>query len=319
MDETYRPRKSYRNEAIAGLIIFFGMFAANVGISLHDGKISVLIFIGGFWAFLIGLSVWTLLKYYRGSLTIQNGLIRQKGVVQEKTLILDDLKRVIWKCRPHEKIILKGDAKTIKISLDQYLAEQRLEIIQCVRSSAHQDVQQDWDEFNFKIVKHYAHPTEERPIQEGDRVITRNSYNKYFAPAAVLATVLGIGFAWHLGQFRLLLVPIPILFFWGLFWRTWPAQYVISQRDQKREHEAMLELGGCVGLVIAGLTLWYFAKPFLPYPMVWGFGVVFVWTGVLLVRLHRFEQRRLCQDAEEWKQAAREWEKKEAKRASGEV
>jgi hypothetical protein len=147
----FRPRKACLIWGILGVIVFISFLAMSVYLGVNDGSVFLGFLFGAFWGFWIVCSVWTVLKYFRDSLAIQNGTIVYRGVRSHKSLTFSDLVEVRWKRTGFGVIVLLSKSDKVKVCLDNFTPEQRLRIISWLRKSAPQSIQQRWEPFCFAV------------------------------------------------------------------------------------------------------------------------------------------------------------------------
>lgn len=174
MNDVFHLRKYYRNLAIGCLLFFAGMMAMSIGAFVRDGETLAAVVLGGLWGFFVGLSVWTLLAYYRESLRIQDRTVTHKGIFRTKSIRLPQIVDLRWRV-PRAIVLRSGDAK-ISVELHNFEPAEQRRLIHLLRRSVPRSVQRDWDRFCYKAAIPLVQRCGERPLGEGAVLLTRHHF-----------------------------------------------------------------------------------------------------------------------------------------------
>jgi len=103
---------------------------------------------GLFWACFVLLGVFLLLLHRRYRLWVNADSVRQRGVLQDRTLDLSTVTELKWRRFPTGgSVRLSGVDGTLKIELGNFVQDQRDDVIAILRDATPEDRQYGWDEF----------------------------------------------------------------------------------------------------------------------------------------------------------------------------
>ena len=171
MDETFYLRTYHRNFALIGILcsvlftaasyLYFGLTNA-----LENEPRFVIYFPLFPLLFFGGICSWLLLTYLRASLTLRNGQVLQNGVFRRKQIDLHCVDSLRW-THPNN-IVLRSGHERLKIELEQFTIEQRLQIIRHLRQCVPLTAQSEWPRFCHLFALPLTRHGETRIPKEGE-------------------------------------------------------------------------------------------------------------------------------------------------------
>ena len=238
MNETFRMKRSIRNEMLTCLAFFIAIDIASVCGFLLDPKcphplIAALV-VGAFWScFIIGCLL-ALLAYWKYRLIIEDDHIIKVGIFTTRELRLGDVTEARWRLRPTGGgVMLVTPDVRMKIHFNEYTTEQRDALVRHLRAELGPAVHTGWTLFAYLIT---SGETKERVPQEGDVVVDRRRWDRLFLGMLPLFAATGAYLAWQADRWAFLFVPfVPLAFLWLLIRFATPAKGLTRQPLSKEE------------------------------------------------------------------------------------
>jgi hypothetical protein len=246
-------RRGYFTSELIALVIFVLMaFASAYGMWIEtkpDRRLWGVLLFSSLWGIMAILPAWILLAYWRESLTIANGSVRQQGVVRQRELQLKDVNQAEWRLVKGGGLKLRTSSETISIYFDNFEPAERLWLIRHFRDSLSDGIQENWPLFCHRIAVPLRDLDVRQPCGPDDVVLTRRRWDWYFIPFIVVATVFGV-VAWlKLGLPRMLAAPLLPITLWLILRLGTPKEGMKTKRmtresDQGRAAIAAGSWGG---------------------------------------------------------------------------
>jgi hypothetical protein len=199
------------------------------------------------------LSLWGLLECLLARLEIDDDLIVRADLFCTRSVCLSGLTAVRWRLR---SVVLISPAGHLRIPLDLIERHQILEFVRRLRNAVPIEQQTGWEWFFQCSVLHMIRC--QLLPGPGEFVATRRRWNVIFAIALIPAAAVG-WFSWHVTrQPRLLLIPLSLLPFWLLVWRSTPRRGMIVRSSLDKVHGSRafliqwlcIFLLACTGMVV---------------------------------------------------------------------
>jgi hypothetical protein len=161
----YRHRRFWLYLGIFSTIFFLAMDICittaayfNIDGSLSHPKLVALGF-ALFWSGFTVLGALLILSYIRSRLLICDIYIEYVGVFNRKIMALHKITQVLWRITPiGDNIVLRTSDLKIKIELDCYDKNQKMELTDFFRNNINHDLQNGWERFS----KRFSEPPEQR-------------------------------------------------------------------------------------------------------------------------------------------------------------
>ena len=119
----------------------------NIDGSFPRPKLAALIF-GLFWSGFLLLAVWVILAYFRERLFLAGKTIVQLSIIRSRAIDCEHVILVKWRCWPvGGSIVARTHFEKITIYLDNFMAEEREEIIRFFRETFTPVIQDNWSRF----------------------------------------------------------------------------------------------------------------------------------------------------------------------------
>lgn len=151
----YRLRTSLRNLGIVGTAFMVGMTVFSVAAWLGqpaNEPVNMPIVISVFLLF-VALYVYFLLLYHRYRLFVGDSWIRQTSILRDKQMELEMIQELKWQCVPQGgSVRLSGIADELTIGLGNLEKQDRLQLIDFLRSSIAENKQIGWQKFEDRFV-----------------------------------------------------------------------------------------------------------------------------------------------------------------------
>ncbi len=163
-----RVRKSYLILGVVCAIGFaaIGTWSVVVAASNIDGSfphpIPMAVFSGIFWGAWFLLSLYIIAASRREKLTVTSHSITQEGVFRSRTTAMSDVTSVKWRTWPVGGIVIRYPHSRIKIHFDNFLTNERKELISRLRELISEDCQDNWDVFISSQQAIPTHPQKSR-------------------------------------------------------------------------------------------------------------------------------------------------------------
>jgi hypothetical protein len=223
---------------VVGIASAYGMWID----AAPDRRLWGVLFFSSFWGVMASLSAWTLLAYWRESLTISNGSVTQQGVIREREIQLEDVNAAEWRLVKGGGLKLRTSSETVSINLDNFEPGERLWLIRHFRDSLPDGVQVNWPLFCHRIAVPLRDRDVRRPCGPDDVVLTRRRWDWYFIPFVLVATVFGI-VAWlKLGLPRMLAAPLLPIPLWLLLRLKTPKEGIKTKRMTRESDQGRAAL-----------------------------------------------------------------------------
>ncbi|QDT43708.1 hypothetical protein Pan241w_38100 [Gimesia alba] len=316
VSRTFRPRKHYRNQGIGFLLFFVTVGIASVYAmwvdTPPDRRMYLMVFVGLFWSFWAGGSLWMLLAYKYESLTIREETVIQQGVLFSKELDLSRIKQVRWKLIQGGGITLLSLTDKMKIYLDNFEREERLWLIHYFQHRLSESVQEGWELFCHRIavpLQEYNPDVVQTPAPD-EVLLTRKRWDWYLIPTILIFTVGATLATWKFQLPNLLVGPVIPLVLWLMLRYSTPKRGMVSKRISSQTYlKSMLIFEAwwlSVGLIGYGL----FQLIVLPAPwnLVAGYSLAGAWFLGLLWKAHRVDCLKNKQDQTDVKLSLQKWE-----------
>ncbi len=310
MDATFRHRRRNLHLAIACIPGFLAWAALNLFVFVVMAKpnvdrLAAAAVMGGLPLVMAGLSLWTLIAYWREELTIRDGRIVFRGVVRRKEIGLSELVEARW--RPESRrLILRGESTRITVDLRNYEEDDRNRLIDLLRSAIRPEIQTDWALFAHKVG--YRRPRVDRTKPRPDEaLLTRVRWDRYLVPLLVMSSLAGIA-SWKVtGEPRFLVTPLILLGAWAFARMVIPRDGVVSTK---------LSASAPPGSFLRFLLLWTLAalscliahetfRSRMAHPEAVRIVGALIWVGGLLFEAHKEDRRQRRRDREAADQAAK--------------
>jgi hypothetical protein len=207
-----------------------------------DRRLWGVLFFSSFWGIMASLSAWTLLAYWRESLTIANGSVRQQGVVRQRELQLKDVNQAEWRLVKGGGLKLGTSSETVTIYLDNFEPGERLWLIRHFHNWVPEGIQENWPLFCHRIAVPLRDRDVRQPCGPDDVVLTRRRWDWYFIPFIVVATVFGV-VAWlKLGLPRMLAAPLLPITLWLILRLGTPKEGMKTKRMARESDQGRAAL-----------------------------------------------------------------------------
>jgi hypothetical protein len=311
---TFRPKRLYLYLGLGGVIGYPAWAVIGIWIDLtepcvpHRG-ISLAIMCG-IPAAMGVLSAYLLAAYCRERLTIQGNQITIQGVFRRVEIGLRDVTEARWRLGPEGgSVVLKTATTRVPIDFGTYERDEKVQIIDHLRSVIAPGVQTNWNLFDYKITAPLREPKRTKP-GPGEVLLRRNRWDRYLVPGVVSAAVVVVVVWWIMGELRFLAAPVFPVLFWLMMRTLTPAEGMIAQKlsfSMSTELSRLILFLLLWGLVAFGGVMTVEAlRPRLGHPdTVLGIGMV-VWFSVLFFEAFRSDRRSSRRDREAAGLAAKE-------------
>lgn len=151
----YRMRRYflYLGAACAAGFAATGIFSTLAALWNIDGSfprpgLFALVF-GLFWSVPTMGSIWLIVASLRDRLSLGDGEIVQQGVLWLRTVRLEDIHRVRWRLWPEGgSVVVHAPTARIAVYFGNFTREDRREIIEFLRKSIAEDIQENWSPFD---------------------------------------------------------------------------------------------------------------------------------------------------------------------------
>lgn len=149
-----RIRRSYLITGIVCAVVFAAIGtvsvlppALNIGGSFPH-PIRMAVFFGVFWgAWFVG-SLYLIAASYRGKLTVTSQSITQEAVFSVQTTAISDITTLKWRAWPiGGSIVIRYPNSQMKIHFDNFLANEREQLVNRLRKLISEDCQENWEVF----------------------------------------------------------------------------------------------------------------------------------------------------------------------------
>lgn len=164
-----RVRKSYLIIGAVSAIGFagFGIWSVFASALNIDGSfphpVLIAIFAGFFWGGWFLASLYVVAAYFREKLTVTSQSITQKGVFRTRATAISDVTSVKWRAWPvGGSIVIRYPHSRMTIHFDNFITDEREQLISCLRELISEDCQANWDVFVSSQQPAPAHPQESR-------------------------------------------------------------------------------------------------------------------------------------------------------------
>ena len=159
----YRIRNSYLAVGVICTAFFVAIGVTSVIVAWWniDGSFrfpkSTAIGFGIFWSAFTALGVWIILAYYRERLFASNQGIRQRGCIRSRTVMFDEVVSGRWRRYPNGgSLVLRSPDRKIVIYFDNFSPDERIELIQFLRSALDDKRQVNWTDFELALFSNRA-------------------------------------------------------------------------------------------------------------------------------------------------------------------
>ncbi len=314
--KVFRLRKYYRNLGVCGLILSATMgitcLLVEMGDVPADREHPLLIFFTSFFTFLSGAYLWIVLSYYYATLTIHGRNIIEQGVLRRKELDLDHIRQLRWIASPLGGIKLQSLTEKITIHLDNFPCEDKLWIVEYLRTQIPASAQEGWDLFCHRVALPLRrYDPQALPVPDNDEVLlTRKRWNRLLLPWILLFTVGGVLAAWKFNLPRLLSAPLLPIIIWLSMRYSTPQQGMVSQKiSTDKELSSFLIFSGVLLLVY--LTILVVLK-WIDIPLI--NNTMFMacltlgWMAVVFWKCYQHDKIRHKKQLEASKVSVKEWE-----------
>jgi hypothetical protein len=306
MDETFRLRRSYRNQGLGFLLGFLAWAAVNLYVLRTDATIPhsvalAFLFLGVPLS-MAGLSALMLVAYWQARLIIHDGLVTDRGVFREKSINLRDVTEARW--RVHQdggSVVLRTGSARVVITFGNYEAAERERIIVYLRSALPPEIQVGWNLYAYKVEPFESRPPRTEPGPD-EVLLGRNRWDRYLLPAFAmigLAASVAWWFTGELRPFTVLLLPVGL---WAYLRFNTPAEGMVVHKlsasfspDEVQFYRFTLlwVLVAVAGLVLNG----YLRRGGEPFDTIVIVGLV-AWFGVFLYKVYLLDRRTARRDRE---------------------
>lgn len=150
MKELFTTRRAHLRVGLLSLAFFSSMVVLSV-LAAYDApvnrKIPIALSVGGFWSFWVVLSVWTVVAYFKESVTLSDAEVRLTHVFGERTIVLTEILRACWKMRYSRlslKLVLRDGREMIHF--ENYRPDQQRQLIEYFRNRVSLQLQEGWSE-----------------------------------------------------------------------------------------------------------------------------------------------------------------------------
>ena len=315
-ENRFRLRNKYRNVSVAGLVLALIMA---IGMTLKiraeappDRQMSQMIFAGSLCTFFASISLWLLLSYYFASLTIQGNKLIDQGVLRRIELDMDRIRQLRWIASPFGGIKLQSLTEKITIHLDNFPCEDKLWIVEYLRTQIPASAQEGWDLFCHRVALPLRrYDPQALPVPDNDEVLlTRKRWDRLLLPWILLFTVGGVLAAWKFNLPCLLSAPLTPTALWLFLRFSTPKQGMVSQKlSADKETSSFLIFSG--GMVLVFLTilvgLKFIELPFLDNDM-FMICLTLIWMPVVFWNCYQHDKIRHKKQLEASKTSVKEWE-----------
>jgi hypothetical protein len=257
MIETLRMKRSIRNSMLVCLPFFIAVGIASVWVFLFDPKgphsLSVALVMGAFWSFWVVACLWCLLAYWKYRLIVEGDRVTKVGIFTRNELWLGDVAEARWRTWPRGgSLVLKSFDCRMAIDFNEYTDEQRDALVRHFRANLDPAVQTGWMLFAYQVT---SGETKEREPQEGDVVIDRRRWDRFFLRMLPLFMATGAYLAWQADRWGFLFVPlVPLAFLWVPLRFATPAKGLTCQPLSKEEWApGQLRMFSAIGLSILAM------------------------------------------------------------------
>ncbi len=309
MDETFRLKRSYRNQGLGFLALFLAVDVAALYLVRQSDPtiphpVALACLILGVPSFMAGLAVWMLAAYWRSSWTFRNGLVTERGVFKEKTLDLREVTSARWQWGPDwGRVVLRTESDRLTITFGNFQPEECERIVRHLRSALPPEVQVDWNLYVYKV-KPFEPPTPPKTKPGPDEVLVRRDrYDRNFVPFLALASVLGAVFWRITGEWRPALgFPVVTLVGLVLLRFSIPAEGMVAKKfstsvDPDLTH--FFWFGLLWGLVaMAGMAVNEYFRPRMDHLDAILIVGIIAWLGVLIYEAYLLDRRQARRDHE---------------------
>jgi hypothetical protein len=303
MNEHFRIRESYRNIAIAGLLLSVGMLAVSVYGAVKEDNASLWVVAVG-WGPFVGLAVWILLAYWRESLQLDERTLVQHGIRRVRLVDWCDLLELQW--RPGT-IVLRSASEKITVHLDNFQPEQQIRLIRLLRRCVAVSIQRDWDLFCYEVAVPLLERAVDRPLGEDEVLRTRWHYDRLFLPFIVFVAAMGVMLAGFLQEVRWLFAAVPFAGLWLLLRTSIPPEGRAVKRSLPNRRP-LVELAVMSTAVIVVAYVFSAFSHRLPYPYLWACLGTLLWLAIVLVWTYRLEYRERTGQRERIAIAVEQWQ-----------
>lgn len=297
MDATFRQRRPLRNQALACISGFAAWGLLGLGVTLADGRGA-----GNFWAMLAlmagfplvmaMLSLWGLAAYHRRELRVRGDRLVSVGVARSREIDLRGVTHARWLVRPGGALVLRDGAGRLAINFAEYEDEDRIRIIDHLRSALPRDVQDNWNLFAYTIADRLRRPPVRKPGPD-EVLVHRGYWSRYFAPLSAAACAICGAAWWFTGEWGVLAGMLFVPGLWVLaHWSTPAEGQVMTKIGADLQFFPLGFLLAWLLIAIAGMAahraLWPRQEE-VDVPLVAGGAA---WLAILLFRMHLADRRR---------------------------
>lgn len=195
-ERCYRIRRNYLVLGIFGTISFgsIGIVSTiaaywNIDGSFRHPKQAALLF-GIVWSCFTLLSIWLILAYVRARLCVSHREIKGIGCIRTKTISVPNVTRIIWRIVPRGGSVVVCDVSSkIKISLENFNAEDRHDLITFFRECVAADIHEGWPRF----AQRFLEPGPEGARGSRTAATVTVSLLVFFATSFVCFWIAGLG------------------------------------------------------------------------------------------------------------------------------
>ena len=121
------------------------------------------ILVSSFSSAFVLCGVWTVLGYFRESLSVNRVQVTQRGVIRTRIIQIDDVTGVRWPRVPsYDALVIRTQSEKVKIYLNNFTAVERKQLISFFRGVFSPKLQERWEEFESGLLRLQRRPDRSR-------------------------------------------------------------------------------------------------------------------------------------------------------------
>lgn len=325
-ERVLRLSTTYRHLAVVMMVFTSVMMIFSSSLSAEDvpngNVVPLLVFAFVTWGSFFGLGVLLLTYYLRERIAVYPDRMLITELLRERSIRFKDVESIDWRANPG-MIELKTPKTTVRLRLRQFALEGVVWLTQALRARIDEGRQENWAEYCGRVALPQRRFMSGAAPAIDDVVITPATWKRWFAPAAILLAVVGIGVWLFTGETRFLIAPLGVVPIWGILWLMTPA-HGIPDKPMSVDPERigfLKQLGGLLIIFLIVFGAIRLSEHLLPFPPVW-----YVTTAVLAVatmmtlavRMDRLMARRAAEAQSSYKSDVAAWERLENEESSAE-
>ncbi|QDT80276.1 hypothetical protein Mal35_37470 [Gimesia maris] len=225
---------------------------------------------------------------------------------------MDRIRQLRWIASPLGGIKLQSLTEKITIHLDNFPCEDKLWIVEYLRTQIPASAQEGWDLFCHRVALPLRrYDPQALPVPDNDEVLlTRKRWNRLLLPWILLFTVGGVLAAWKFNLPRLLSAPLLPIIIWLSMRYSTPKQGMVSRKlkADKESNSYLTFLGG----MFAAYMILMIGLKFIDNPPVSESTIMLsltvIWFAVVLWKSHRIGKKLHKKQLKASKTSVKEWE-----------